>query len=367
MASLVEATNRDCPYTKERAPVCGYNNKTYANKCIAKCHLAPIKCKGECPCEDNDTCACPEVFAPVCGWNGKTYENPCMAQCHSAPIRCKGECPCKPEPCSCTFQYDPVCGSNNVTYSNSCFAKCAKVPIDCNGECPCEDDSSCACDKTLIPVCGRNHKTYANRCLANCHSAPIQCEGECPCQDDDACGCDKTYKPVCSWNHKTYTNRCLAKCHSAPIRCKGECPCGPRSTIEEGALLEIERVFFLSNKTRHSNVRSSSVPGLALASRSSIGDSEWYFQPGKEYVYEYSGRLLTGIPELADVYSGVGINCTVHIQRSHDSDTFSLSVKSPKYVRVNEKLESLSQREPSNWRQLRLPEVSEVSNLILFN
>jgi hypothetical protein len=53
--------------------------------------------------------------------------------------------------------------------------------------------------------------------------------------------------------------------------------------------------------------------GLALASRSS-SDSEWHWEAGKEYVYRYSGRLLTGIPELADVFSGVGINCTVLLQ-----------------------------------------------------
>ena len=103
--------------------------------------------------------------------------------------------------------------------------------------------------------------------------------------------------------------------------------------------------------------------GLAIASRTSGGDSEWYWETGKEYVYQYSGRLLTGIPELADVYSGVGINCTVHIQRSTKSseeNMFYLSIKDPKYVRVNEKLESASPSTPNNWRELRLPELTEV-------
>ena len=102
---------------------------------------------------------------------------------------------------------------------------------------------------------------------------------------------------------------------------------------------------------------------MAIASRTSSGDSEWYWETGKEYVYQYSGRLLTGIPELADVYSGVGINCTVHIQRSTKSseeNMFYLSIKNPKYVRVNEKLESASPSSSNNWRELRLPEFTEV-------
>ena len=97
---------------------------------------------------------------------------------------------------------------------------------------------------------------------------------------------------------------------------------------------------------------------MAIASRTS-GDSEWYWETGKEYVYHYSGRLLTGIPELADVYSGVGINCTVYLQRK-EGNTFYMSIKDPKYVRVNERLESDSSHGRNNWRELRLPELSEV-------
>ena len=113
------------------------------------------------------------------------------------------------------------------------------------------------------------------------------------------------------------------------------------------------------------------LPGLAFASRSGSvsGNGEWYWETGKEYVYRYSGRLLTGIPELADVYSGIGINCTVHIQRSTrnaDDNTFFLSIKDPKYVRVNEKLEPESGSSPSNWRELRLPELTEVHILKYF-
>ena len=43
------------------------------------------------------------------------------------------------------------------------------------------------------------------------------------------------------------------------------------------------------------------VLGFAAAAR-----SEWKWESGKEYVYGYSGRLLTGMPELdANHFSGL--------------------------------------------------------------
>ncbi len=90
--------------------------------------------------------------------------------------------------------------------------------------------------------------------------------------------------------------------------------------------------------------------------------SDFFWEAGKEYIYDYSGRLLTGIPELASVYSGIVLNCTVHIQRTDQGSEkrFTLAIKNPKYVRVNDKLEADDSSESDNWRQLRVPELSEV-------
>lgn len=38
------------------------------------------------------------------------------------------------------------------------------------------------------------------------------------------------------------------------------------------------------------------------------------FTPGQTYVYEYSGRLLTGVPQLADQYSGFEIIADLILQ-----------------------------------------------------
>jgi len=102
--------------------------------------------------------------------------------------------------------------------------------------------------------------------------------------------------------------------------------------------------------------------GLAFASRSGRGN-EWYWESGKEYVYQYHGRLLTGIPELADVYSGIGINATVHIRSaSNEENTYFMVVRNPKFVRVNDKLQPINHEGNTNWRELGLPEVQEVSS-----
>jgi hypothetical protein len=43
------------------------------------------------------------------------------------------------------------------------------------------------------------------------------------------------------------------------------------------------------------------------------------FVPGQTYLYEYSGRLLTGIPQLADQYSGFEITSNLILQPLSDS------------------------------------------------
>lgn len=97
--------------------------------------------------------------------------------------------------------------------------------------------------------------------------------------------------------------------------------------------------------------------GLAAA------NSEWRWENDKTYVYKYSGRLLTGLPELANHYSGIGINCTVHVD-VREENTFFLTVRDAKYVRISDTLKpsySFDGEDGSNWRELHLPEMSPVS------
>jgi len=121
------------------------------------------------------------------------------------------------------------------------------------------------------------------------------------------------------------------------------------------------------NKSRQQEVRMKlfvflCLAGLALANNSWKNGNEWRFENDREFVYSYNGRMLTGIPELADVYTGIAINCSVHIRSvSRDSNSYLLAVRNPKFVRINDELVPASRPGVTNWRELRLPELQEVS------
>lgn len=101
---------------------------------------------------------------------------------------------------------------------------------------------------------------------------------------------------------------------------------------------------------------------------------EWRWTPGKTYVYDYQSRMLTGLPELATHYSGLGIRAKVYLDVKSNTD-FVIRVEEPKYVRVSEELrprqdqpgqgkqnkeQSIWGYETDNWRFLELPEFTPV-------
>lgn len=69
--------------------------------------------------------ACPANFAPVCGVDNTTYSNACMAAAQGVKVACKGECPCATP---CPTNYLPVCG---VGEWGCATAGCGDCPLSC--------------------------------------------------------------------------------------------------------------------------------------------------------------------------------------------------------------------------------------------
>merc|ERR1712198_709792 len=65
--------------------------------------------------------------------------------------------------------------------------------------------------------------------------------------------------------------------------------------------------------------------------------SEPLFRPGKEYEYDYQGKLLSGIPVLDSQFAGLMIEGKIILQ-TLGTETYKLALKDVKYSKFNEKL-----------------------------
>ncbi len=185
--------------------VCGCDNLTYPNACMAALEGVSVSQEGPCQpsesaCMSNDTCGeaqyCDFQETNACGL---LFDQP-------------GTCQDRPEACS--QEAFPVCGCDGVTYGNPCVA--ANVGVNVQAEGACVEEVTCGgfvgdtceadeyCDFPLSEICGRADGTGV------CRTRPEACD----LNIDPVCGCDGT----------TYNNSCEAFSAGVGVLMLGACP-----------------------------------------------------------------------------------------------------------------------------------------------
>ncbi len=151
---------------------------------------------------------CPMIYAPVCGCDDVTYENDCIAENSGVTSWTPGECSPAQVECvdeslidlgmMCIDIWDPVCGCDNVTYPNDCQATfyggvTSFTPGECSqsGE-ECIDESlidlETPCYEIYAPVCGCDSVTYDNDCYAvNYGGVTSYTDGPCQTTEPQDC------------------------------------------------------------------------------------------------------------------------------------------------------------------------------------
>jgi hypothetical protein len=190
----------------EFEPVCGCDDVTYDNACVAVKAGAPIAHKGECDtglacggmdgmsCFEGEACwrgigmcsdmdpgkcipapeTCPLVSDPVCGCDGVTYDNACGALAADAGIESLRACGV--EPVLCGGIGGEKCGEEEV-----CFLKPGVCDGQATGRCV-REPAECLVPK--LPVCGCDGETYNSLCDATLEGVQVESEGECALTPD---------------------------------------------------------------------------------------------------------------------------------------------------------------------------------------
>jgi hypothetical protein len=127
--------------TKEYSAVCGCDQVTYSNPCMANAAGTSISKKGACSDSGTPDKQCGGLTKLPCA-KGEFCDFAIEAQCGAADQL--GTCRAKPG--GCTADYTPVCGCDDKTYSNACAAAGAGVSVVSKGECKVEPN----CKPSLV-------------------------------------------------------------------------------------------------------------------------------------------------------------------------------------------------------------------------
>ncbi len=145
------------------------------------CSYAP---EAHCGAADmSGTCAtkpdmCTQQVDEVCGCDDKTYSNSCMAAQAGVSVVMKGAC--QKQPSAPTAPEGKLCGTRGAPMECDPGLYCA-FKKDCGrsdsgGICTKKTEM---CTKIYMPVCGCDGKTYGNACTAAAEGVTVEAKGEC--------------------------------------------------------------------------------------------------------------------------------------------------------------------------------------------